>query len=299
MMPQEEWMNMRAFKPLVEAGYPWTAIAREAGCDWRTAKKYLTDDSGRPAAYGPRPPVPKLVDGFADVIDEWIRTEPALAATTIHERLTAPPYGFPGSYQRVKLYVARRRPELAPDLNDHEGCFHRRFEVLPGAQAQVDWGDEGSLATSAGEVDVYSFHMVLSYSRDPFCRYTTSMDLATFWAAHRAAFDHFGGVPKSIAYDRTKTVVRNHVGKGEATPAPRGDRLRRSLRFRHPPLRRPETTEQGTGGALRGDHPGEGAGGTGLLLPRGDAGSLAILAAGAPGTDPPHPRRGDRPEGGA
>lgn len=96
--------------------------------------------------------------------------------------------------------------------------MHRRFEVLPGSQAQVDWGDEGTIETPRGEIDVYSFHMVLSYSRDPFCRYTTSMDLASFWGAHREAFDHFGGVPATIVYDRTKTVVRRHLGRGEATP---------------------------------------------------------------------------------
>lgn len=218
MMPQEEWMNLRALKPLVEAGYPWAAIAREAGCDWRTAKRYLSDTSGKPPVYGPRLPVVKMTDAVAGVIDEWIRTEPTIKATTIYERLAAAPYHFSGSYQRVKVYVARRRPELVPDLCNREGCFHRRFEVLPGAQAQVDWGDEGTLATSAGDLDVYSFHMVLSYSRDPFCRYSTSMDLATFWAAHHAAFHHFGGVPKTIAYDRTKTVVKNHVGTGEDTP---------------------------------------------------------------------------------
>jgi hypothetical protein len=39
------------------------------------------------------------------------------------------------------------------------------------------------------------------------------MDLVTFWACHRAAFSHFGGVPKEILYDRTKTVVRQHVGR--------------------------------------------------------------------------------------
>ena len=35
----------------------------------------------------------------------------------------------------------------------------------------------------------------------------------TFWACHRAAFAHFGGVPRELLYDRTKTVVRAHVGR--------------------------------------------------------------------------------------
>ena len=90
--------------------------------------------------------------------------------------------------------------------------MHRRFEVAPGAQAQVDWGHEESLPDGS---PVYSFHMVLSHSRDPFCRYTHRQDLATFWACHTAAFAHFGGVPGEIVYDRTKTVVRRHVGRGE------------------------------------------------------------------------------------
>jgi hypothetical protein len=61
-----------------------------------------------------------------------------------------------------------------------------------------------------GIAKVYPFHMVLSYSRDPICCFTTSQDLAAFWDCHRRAFAHSGGVPKSIVYDRTKTVVRRH-----------------------------------------------------------------------------------------
>jgi Integrase core domain len=55
--------------------------------------------------------------------------------------------------------------------------------------------------------------MVLGHSRDSFCRLTGSLDLVTFWACHRAAFAHFGGVPRELLYDRTKTVVRSHVGR--------------------------------------------------------------------------------------
>lgn len=65
---------------------------------------------------------------------------------------------------------------------------------------------------------VYSFHMTLSYSRDPFCCFTTSQDLQSFFDCHRRAFSHFGGVPMTIVYDRTKTVVRRHVAPGEAVP---------------------------------------------------------------------------------
>lgn len=90
--------------------------------------------------------------------------------------------------------------------------------MVPGAQAQVDWGDEGKILAHVGIPKVYSFHMTLCYSRDPFCCLTTSQDLATFFDCHRQAFAHFGGVPMSIVYERTKTVVRRHVAPGQAVP---------------------------------------------------------------------------------
>ncbi len=58
----------------------------------------------------------------------------------------------------------------------------------------------------------------MSYSRDPFCCFTTSQDLATFWDCHRRAFAHFGGVPAAIVYDRTKTVIKRHVAPRAAVP---------------------------------------------------------------------------------
>jgi hypothetical protein len=135
----------------------------------------------------------------------------------IHRRLVAE-HGFQGHHQRVKVYVGEARPRLV-DAEPEPAGFHRRFEVLPGAQAQVDWGDEGELQTAAGSLHAYSFHMVLSYSRDPFCCFTASQDLGTFWDCHRRAFAHFGGVPATIVYDRTKTVVRRHAGsRSRCTP---------------------------------------------------------------------------------
>ena len=206
-------MDLRAYRPLRAAGATWADIAREAGCDWRTARKYLGGEApARPPAVEGRPPVPRLIDAWAPVVDDWLRSEPRLKATVIHERLVE--RGFGGSYQRVKLYVAEARERLCPRPPE----LHRRFEVLPGAQAQVDWGDEGVIETEAGPVHVYSFHMTLSYSRDPFACFVTSQDLVSFWDCHRRAFAHFGGVPATIVYDRTKTVVKRHVGRGEAVP---------------------------------------------------------------------------------
>ena len=207
-------MNIRAMRSLKTAGASWADIARETGCDYRTVKKYLAD--GAPAS----PPTvkrtahpPRVIEPYAQIIDRWLTSEPRLRGTVIHERLVKD-YGFTHSYQRVKMYLAEARDRVNPVAPE----LHRRFEVLPGAQAQVDWGDEGVISTEHGPCHVYSFHMTLSYSRDPFTCFVASQDLASFWGCHVRAFHHFGGVPASILYDRTKTVVKRHVGRNMEVP---------------------------------------------------------------------------------
>jgi len=216
-------MNIRRFRALHERGVSYAEIAAEVGCDWRIVKKYI--DAGAagvpPAGPSRRGCLPRVIAPFTGVIDAWLRTDMDMRAPVIWERLVAE-YGFAHSYQRVKMYVAEARPRIAAELdaadeNPLRG-LHRRFEVLPGAQARVDWGEEGGVLAHAGTARAYSFHMVLSYSRDPFCCYTDSMDLAVFFDCHRRAFAHFGGVPGSIVYDRAKTVVRRHVAPGKAVP---------------------------------------------------------------------------------
>ncbi len=217
VLEAERWLELRRFRALREAGASYLGIARETGLNWRTVKKYLEAEG--PAA----PPAPRRGRTaeagdrrVRPVIDAWLRAEVLLKGTVIHERLVAE-YGFTGNYQRVKMYLQEARPRIAAELGytpAELARLHRRFEVVPGAQAQVDWGDEGGILAHVGIAKVYSFHMVLSYSRDPFCCFTTSQDLVTFWACHRRAFAHFGGVPGSIVYDRTKTVVRRHVAPG-------------------------------------------------------------------------------------
>jgi transposase len=216
-------MNIRRFRALHVAGATYAEIARECGCDWRTVRKYLAEDAAPvPPSAPPRAGTqPRVITAFVGLIEAWLRADVTLKAAVMHERLVAE-HGFTGSYQRTKMFVAEARPRIVAELavadeNPLTG-LHRRFEVVPGAQGQVDWGEEGDLLAHVGICNVYSFHMALSHSRDPFTCFTTSMDLATFWDCHRRAFAHFGGVPGNIVYDRTKTVVRRHVAPGVAVP---------------------------------------------------------------------------------
>ena len=223
ILDAESWMNIRRFRSLHEAGASYAEIARECGVDWRTVKKYLAGDG---VVLPPRAPSragsqPRVIGPFVELIEGWLRADVTLKGSVVHERLVAE-YAFTGSYQRVKVHLAEVRPRIAAQLAAEDenplSGLHRRFEVVPGAQAQVDWGDEGDILAHAGIGAVYSFHMTLSHSRDPFCCFVTSMDIATFFDCHRRAFAHFGGVPGALVYDRTKTVVKRHVAPGAAVP---------------------------------------------------------------------------------
>ncbi|MDH6439434.1 transposase [Streptomyces sp. SAI-144] len=223
VLDPQRWLELRRFRALVESGaVSLTEVAKETGLDRKTVRKYLSSTA---ASVPPRRtsngrPRKKVVDEVAPLIDAMLRAEILIKGAVVHERLVKE-YGSTINYQRVKLYLQEARPRIAGELGIEPrelAGMHRRFEVVPGAQAQVDWGDEGKILAHLGIPKVYSFHMVLSYSRDPFCCFTTSQDLQTFFDCHRRAFAHFGGVPMSIVYDRTKTVVRRHVAPGEAVP---------------------------------------------------------------------------------
>lgn len=190
-------------KALARQGLSYAEIGRLLGRDWRTVKRYLED--GAQPVYRRRR-APSKLDQFKPLIDQWLAGEPRLLATRIHQDLVRD-YGFQGGYDTVRRYVERARPR-------RESKLEQRFETAPGHQAQVDWSHEQPICTSSGlQLPLFCFHMVLGHSRDSFCALTGSQDLVTFWACHRAAFAHFGGVPRELLYDRTKTVIKSHVGR--------------------------------------------------------------------------------------
>lgn len=189
-------------KSLHRQGMLYSEIARLLGRDWRTVKRYVEADE-QPRYR--RVSAASMLDPFKPLVDAWLAKTPPPQARRIHQDLVRD-YGFSGSYQTVRRYVEQVRPRPPREAEE-------RFETAPGHQAQVDWSHEASLLAPGGiELPLYAFHMVLGHSRDTFVRFCGSQDLVTFWACHRAAFAHFGGVPHEILYDRTKTVVRRHVG---------------------------------------------------------------------------------------
>jgi transposase len=66
--------------------------------------------------------------------------------------------GYPGGYEPVKVYDRRWKRQ------QHQQATIR-FETLPGVQAQADWGQERVVWADGAAAVVYSFAMILGYSR--------------------------------------------------------------------------------------------------------------------------------------
>jgi transposase len=179
------------------SGQSCREIARNRGCDPRTAKKYIDHPEllGQPRKSVPRP---SLVDAFQDQIESYLEEKYGNhRATWIYEQLVKA--GFEGGYEIVKRAVRKlkgRKQRLA----------YVRFETVPGEQAQVDFGEFCVTLPDGSVKKYYLFAMILGYSRKLFACLLERCDLPSFLEAHILAFEHFGGVPREVLYDRMGNV---------------------------------------------------------------------------------------------
>lgn len=181
------------------------AIKRKTGRDWRTVKKYIEGKFER-KEYDTGSRKSEL-EQYYPIINNYLE-EDNYTATWIYDRLKIT--GYRGGYDQVKRYVRKIKDKLTMKA-------YVRFETEPGKQAQVDFG-EFQVADECGKkVEVlYLFSMILGYSRISYHEFIKKRDMESFLDCHIRAFEHFGGVPEEILYDRMKNVlIRQMAGKLE------------------------------------------------------------------------------------
>jgi transposase len=82
-----------------------------------------------------------------------------------------------------------------------------RYETKPGVQAQVDWGELGTIEVDGTLKKLFCFNMILGYSRMRYVEFTLNIDTPTLIQCHLDAFEYFGGFIQEILYDNMKQVV--------------------------------------------------------------------------------------------
>ncbi len=108
--------------------------------------------------------------------------------------------GFGGGYDSVKRFC-RRLKQTTP-------LPFRRMECAPGEEAQVDFGTAAPVLTPEGQRRrPHLFRIVLSHSRKAYSEAVFRQTTDNFLRCLENAFQHFGGVPKTLVIDNLKAAV--------------------------------------------------------------------------------------------
>ncbi len=184
---------------LKRQGLSVAAIARKAGLDRKTVRKYLDRRLEAPV-YGPRQPRPSKLAPYEEYLRERVTRFPDLSGKRLQREIEE--LGYTGRYTAITDFLRQVRPPRQP-------VFERRFETPPGKQAQVDFAEfKTQFDDEPGIVrKVWLFSMVLGHSRFLWGRFCAGQDLQTVLRCHIAAFEAIGGTTSEVLYDRMKTAV--------------------------------------------------------------------------------------------
>ena len=171
------------------------AISTELGVAENTAKKYISQPVSEHGLKG-RVKGSRL-DPFKPAVDAMLG-KGIFNCVVMLERLQKE--GYEGGITILKEYIhPHRLPKSSPAV--------RRYETLPGRQAQMDWGivhyiDEDGIVHKAP-----AFVMILGYSRAKYVEFTKRCDFYSLLRCIVHAFEYFGGVPETVLTDNMKTVI--------------------------------------------------------------------------------------------
>ena len=159
------------------------------------AERFLARHDARPR--------PRRLDPFLPFLRETLTRWPRLRATRLSEMLRG--RGYAGSVVQLRRVVATIRPTALAEAS-------LRLRVLPGEQAQADWGCFGTIGTGRAKRPLSCFVMVLSWSRALHAVFTLDQTMESFLRGHVEAFDFFQGVARTVLYDNLRSVVLESRG---------------------------------------------------------------------------------------
>ena len=182
-------------KYLAKKGVSKAQIARQCGVARQTVYNQLVRQTLEAA---PRCRVSKLEPFKAYTRSRLARFD--LPATVLWRELKA--RGYTGGMTILRQFVAPLKAEYTRQVTE-------RFETVPGQQAQIDWGECGTVEVDGQRRKLYVFVMVLGYSRMMYARFTTSTRLPVLLDCLVRSFDRLG-IPAELLVDNMKQAVERH-----------------------------------------------------------------------------------------
>jgi len=178
-------------------------IARERHHDRRTVRAAIRD--GGPSRYKlTHSRLRPVLGPFVVVIDEWLAGDqfspPKQHHTSrrIYHRLVEEK-GYRGGESTVRDYVRQHRNRPRPVFIP--------LSYEPGEDAQADFG-EAVVIMKGRPLTVQLFVGRLCFSKIPFLTASPNQQQEALFEGHDKAFDFFGGVPRTIWYDRMSQAVK-------------------------------------------------------------------------------------------
>ena len=196
MVNLKEWMMILE---LHQQGLSISAIAERTGHDRKTVRKVIGRGLALPK-YPMRLRRPTLLGPYERYLRERVAAWPELSGVRLLAELCE--RGYAGGVTQLNDFLRIVRPPVVAP-------FEVRFETPAGRQAQVDFAHFLVEFTEQPGVQhrVWLFAIVLGHSRYLWGQYVLHQDLGTVLRCHMQAFEHFGGTPHEILYDRMKTAV--------------------------------------------------------------------------------------------
>lgn len=197
-MEVETWAYIRRLS-FVE-GVSKKEIARKLSMDVKTVRKAISKESFSKTR---RKSSSFKLDPFKGYIGELLSSYPRISGVRVFEEILKT--GYSGGISILRDYLK--------GLRESRREAFLRVTTLPGEEAQVDWGECGSISVGKTKRRLSVFVMVLSFSRMLYLEFTLSQSIEAFLRCHVRAFRFFGGVPKRALYDNLKSVVLSRRGK--------------------------------------------------------------------------------------
>ncbi len=198
MVRQLKMADVTTVRALHAAGHSNREIARLTGVHRETVAKYVAAGDAKPAE-----PDHRVVSGPANACEAFRelilgKLEAGLSGTRIYQDLRDE-HGFQASYSSVRRFIR--------GLEKNTPVPFRRMEVLPGEEAQVDFGTGAPVTREGKRRRPWMFRIVLSHSRKAYSEVVWRQTTECFLACLENAFHYFGGTPKHLVIDNLKAAV--------------------------------------------------------------------------------------------
>jgi len=185
---------------LKDLGLADRAIARNLNIGRDSVGKYFNNPNPR------RAPIQRAskLDSFKDEIAKMLSVDPEASGEVIRRRLAV--LGFDGGKTIVNDYL-----KTVLGKYRQKRAFIR-FESLPGAQMQIDWGHFDSLTYGNTKRKLYCMAAIECHSRVLYLEFTHSQRQETLHCCLLNAFRFFGGTPRELVHDNMLTAVVERDG---------------------------------------------------------------------------------------